>query len=265
MDRLRILAVEAPVIWENVESNLKFYDSLLDDFFVQSSGYADIVVFPEFFAVGFTMNYGMAEDIDGDTVKWMRAGSKRYNCAMVGSIPVKTSEGVVNRAFFVTPEQDEYIYDKRHLFRMGDENEHYTAGKKRTIFNYRGWNISLNICYDLRFPVWSRNRDNEYDLMINVANWPESRIAVTEHLIKSRAIENLSYYLFVNRTGEDPGIRYNGGSRVVNYKGEDMGEHIDISGVNLLYAELSMENLREFRDKFPAYLDAEGYQLIIEN
>ena len=262
MSSLKILTIESSIIWEDVAGNLEHYDSLLAKFFSFPEKRPDIVIFPEFFTMGFTMNPQMAETDNGPTTEWMRSRSKQYGCAITGSLAVKTSSGIVNRALFITPEGEEYVYDKRHLFRMGEENEHYVKGEKRSLFAYKGWNISLNICYDLRFPVWSRNVNNEYDLLINVANWPKSRIGVTEHLVKSRAIENQSYYIFANRDGSDPVTEYNGFSRVVNFKGEDIGEKITLSETGMIYAELSLESLREFREKFPAYMDADEFRVL---
>ena len=163
--------------------------------------------------------------------------------------------------FFITPRGDEYYYDKRHLFRMADEDKHFTAGNKRTVISYKGWNICLQVCYDLRFPVWSRNRNNEYDLLIYVANWPEARKKVWKTLLPARAVENMAYVCGVNRVGIDgKGFTYRGDSMVFSPKGKklaDAGKREEITRT----CTLNKEDLDELRAKFPAWKDADAFSI----
>ena len=169
-DSLRISMIQSHIIWEDRDENLGYYGELLR----RVSGKTDIAVLPETFTTGFSMEVErLADTMDGPTIPAIKSWAGKYNLAVAGSFIVKDNGNYFNRAFFITPEGDEYYYDKRHLFRMADEDKHFTVGNKRTVISYKGWNICLQVCYDLRFPVWSRNRNNEYDLLIYVANWPK--------------------------------------------------------------------------------------------
>ena len=211
---LRISLAQIDIEWENIQENLCRLEIKLQAL----SGKTDIVVLPEMFSTGFTMqSHLFAETINGDTISTLRKWATKYNLALVGSFICSENEAYYNRAFFLAPNNEEYFYDKRHLFRMGNEPKHFSAGNKRCIFNWQGWKICLLICYDLRFPVWSRNVINEYDLLIFVANWPASRSRAWDTLLCARAIENQSYVCGVNRIGNDAmGISYNGGSALYN-------------------------------------------------
>lgn len=170
-----------------------------------------------------------------------------------------------NRAFFLTPEGNAYYYDKRHLFRMGHETEHFTPGNRRPIIRYRGWNILLLVCYDLRFPVWSRNTSNEYDLLIYVANWPIPRRKVWDILLQARALENISYVCGVNRIGKDGrDIPHSGGSVVYSPKGEVLATVPDNEEA-IATASLNLSSLQEFRLKFPAWKDADEFVISSNN
>lgn len=267
--------------WEDKVSNLKYLDTLFSQFFFSP----DLVILPEMFTTGFTMNSSMAEDIESSqTLKWMQSAAAKYNFAIVGSFPVvaekKDLSGskkiMVNRAFFVLPDSSFHYYDKRHLFRMGEENNHYTGGDEKCIVEYKGVRFALNVCYDLRFPVWSRNVDNEYDVLVNVANFPAPRVKVIEPLCRARAIENMAYMLFVNRVGEDPQCKYPPSSIAVDYKGDIIGENIteklnlndfdrllypSSSDLQIINAEINIESLHLFRDKFPAWMDADKFEI----
>ena len=165
-DSLRISMIQSHIIWEDRDENLGYYGELLR----RVSGKTDLAVLPETFTTGFSMEVErLADTMDGPTVPAIKGWASKYNLAVVGSFIVKDNGSYFNRAFFITPEADEYYYDKRHLFRMAAEDKHFTAGDKRTIISYKDWNICLQVCYDLRFHVWSRNRNNEYDLLIYVA------------------------------------------------------------------------------------------------
>lgn len=263
---MKIALFQVDIIWESPIENCRRYSELLEKYFLTKGGTGsampDIIVFPEFFTTGFTMNTSFAESTSGISVEWMRNISKKYNVAIVASVPIREGEKVFNRCFFIAPDGQEHYYDKRHLFRMGAESEYFMAGNLSTVISYKSWNIALNICYDLRFPIWSRNVDLGYDIMINVASWPSARISVVEHLAKARALENLSYYVFLNRVGEDVDNTYTGQSRVVDYLGNDIGEEEVMDGVSVYTASLKIDKLKEFRNKFPAWKDADTFKII---
>lgn len=261
---LNIVLCQMPVVWESAEENCRRLSSVLERYFSDcgtGAAVPDVLVFPEFFSTGFTMNREAAQGGDGFTLGWMKEISQKYGAAVVGSVAVSEDGKIFNRCYFVSQETGVKHYDKRHLFRMGEENEIYSAGSERVIVGYKGWNIALNVCYDLRFPVWSRNAGNGYDLMINVASWPSSRIRVTEPLVKARAIENMSYFAFVNRTGEDPSNSYSGGSMIVSPKGDDMASQRHIDGFDFYYASLSYSSMKAFREKFPAWMDGDKFEI----
>ena len=254
------------IIWENEAANLKVLDALFSQFAFKP----DIIILPEMFSTGFTMDSSLARSMDeSDSLIWMKRKASQMQCAIVGSLPVvdgidqlSGKEKIVNRLFFLFPDGSFHYYDKRHLFRMGEENSHYTAGKEKCIVEYGGVRFALNVCYDLRFPVWSRNVGNEYDVLLNVANFPQPRVSVIEPLCRARAIENISYMLFTNRTGEDPQCRYVPSSFAFDFKGNNIGREEYISGIQIINADIDIGSLRSFREKFPAWMDADGFNLI---
>ena len=200
MNRLRVSILQTDIAWENKQDNLRRLREQLETL----RGATEIVVLPVTFSTGFSMNTDrLAEPVTDKTIATLRQWAAECQIALAGSyiscdeIPVASEDNELsykhpayyNRAFFLTPEGESYFYDKRHLFRMGHETEHFTAGSQRAVISYRGWNILLLVCYDLRFPVWSRNVDNEYDLLIYVANWPVSRRKVWDILLQARALE----------------------------------------------------------------------------
>lgn len=261
-----ITLCSSDILWEDKTGNFKRLDALLANLDYKS----DLIVFPEMFSTGFTMNTSLAEDGSGESLQWMRKAAAACNAAIVASFPFKEKDSggvmrIYNRAFFVFPSGKYVCYDKRHLFRMGNETLFYTPGKRPVIVEYKGVRFSLNICYDLRFPVWSRNVSLGYDVLINVANFPVSRLAVIEPLVKARAIENLAYVAFVNRTGRDPVSEYASGSLFVDYKGNSCGEErelfIDADPVRIIKGEIDLQKLNEFREKFPAWMDADDFTL----
>lgn len=270
MKDLSIIVCQCDIEWENPLGNCSKIEAMLDSAIrdVEEGGggnsaqSVDLVILPEFFSMGFTMSRDAAISERGSTLKWMREFAASRGVALYGSVPtVDTDSGrMYNRGYFVYPDGLVVKYDKKHLFRMGGESESYSAGAERVVVDYLGWKICLNICYDLRFPVWSRSAELEYDLLINVASWPASRIGVTEHLIKARAIENISYAVFCNRVGNDPSNHYNGLSRVVSPRGEDIlllsEDKEDVANVVLKY-----EPLRGLREKFPVWKDGDRFEL----
>lgn len=256
---LRISMVQSHIIWEDRDENLGYYGELLR----RVSGKTDIAVLPETFTTGFSMNVeALADTLDGKTISCVKAWAKKYNLAVAGSFIAKEEDRYYNRAFFITPEGDAYYYDKRHLFRMAGEDRHFTAGDKRLVVHYKGWNICLQVCYDLRFPVWSRNVDNEYDLLIYVANWPEARRKAWKSLLQARAIENMAYVCGVNRVGIDgKGFVFRGDSMVYTPKGKklaDAGKREEVTRT----CTLSRSDLEDLRMKFPAWSDADSFQFL---
>lgn len=221
-DKLRVALVQAPIEWENPEANrLRFGRQLCE-----LQGKADVALLPETFTTGFSMDAAvLAEPPGGPTLPAVKEWAAAYNLAIAGSFIAAENGRYFNRGFFVTPEGDVRLYDKRHLFRMAGENEHYTAGNTRLVVPYKGWNIALVICYDLRFPVWCRNVNNEYDVLLCCANWPEARVRAWRTLLEARAIENMAYVCGVNRVGTDGnGIPFRGDSLAFSPKGEIVAE-----------------------------------------
>ncbi|MDR1557512.1 MAG: amidohydrolase [Tannerellaceae bacterium] len=257
-DSLRISLVQAPIVWENRDENLAGYGKLIR----RVSGKTDLVVLPEVFTTAFSMNVKVVADtMDGITIATIRAWAKEYGTAISGSFILREEERYYNRAFFITPEGSASYYDKRHLFGMAGEATHFTQGTKQTIVNYLGWNICLQVCYDLRFPVWSRNVNNAYDLLVYMANWPEVRIEAWRSLLPARAIENLAYVCAVNRTGSDAeAYEYRGHSVVYSPKGEKLADAGTAQEI-ILSCTLQKSPLERLRTKFPAWKDADTFIL----
>ncbi len=251
---LQLTLVQTKLHWEEPQKNRDQLEELLS-----STGTTDIVVLPEMFTTGFSMNAVQnAEDPGGDTEQWMQALALKHNCAITGSIAVRENQLVYNRMLFVTPAKT-YHYDKRHLFRMAGEHERYGAGDKRVVVNWRGWRILLQVCYDLRFPVWSRNV-KDYDLALYTANWPAPRRHAWRTLLCARAIENQACVVGVNRLGEDKHNRtYCGDSLAFDAKGEML---LDLKNDNgTASVKLSGAAMSRYRDEFPCWRDADIFNL----
>ena len=196
---LKITLVQSELIWENASANRELFSKKFQTF----EGETDLIVLPEMFTTGFSMNAKkLAEPNDGESLNWMISEARKHNCALTGSVIISENDKFYNRLFFVLPDGTYEKYDKKHTFTLAKENETYTAGKERLIVNYKGWKICPLICYDLRFPVWSRNTE-DYDVLIYVANWPKVRTVAWDTLLRARAIENMSYCVGVNRVGFD--------------------------------------------------------------
>lgn len=259
-DDLAIALIQTELYWEDVTANL----SALEEKIAQFEKGVDVIVLPEMFNSGFTMNTGIAEPLNLTTTKWMKQIAKQNDALVMGSFAVREGKDYYNRLLSVFPDGSVSGYDKRHLFRMGQEHDVYTAGKSRKLISWRGWQILGLVCYDLRFPVWSRNIPTEpYDLLIYVANWPARRDTAWKTLLPARAIENQSYVVGVNRIGVDGNdIVYNGDSVALDYLGEPLCtlESHDLSQI----VHLSKTNLETYKKQFPAYLDADPYQLTIQ-
>ncbi len=250
MNDLTITTVQAALHWEDKLKNLKMFDAMLEN--IEKT---DLIILPEMFNTGFSMRAAeMAEHMNGETVKWMLEKSKLYNAAICGSLIINDSGNYYNRLLFIEPNGNMNFYDKRHLFSMGDEDKHYTAGSKSLIVNYKEWRINLVICYDIRFPESIRNtKESPYDLAIIVANWPDKRIEHWDTLMRARAIENQSYVIGVNRTGLDGNeISHSGHTQVVHPFG-NLLYISDIAEVNNLI--LSRKELNFNRRAFPFIKD----------
>ncbi|MBA4502851.1 amidohydrolase [Marinobacterium marinum] len=256
MQNLRISLVQTHLDWQQPEANRERLTALL----APLEGQTDIIVLPEMFTTGFTMEpQTVAEPVTGPTLQWMQQQAAVLGAALCGSIVVE-DDGYRNRLLFVTPEGEVHHYDKHHLFRMANEHEYYAAGTERCLIEYKGWRILPQVCYDLRFPVWCRNRD-DYDLLLCVANWPAPRRHPWRTLLLARAIENQCYVAGVNRVGEDgKGLDYSGDSLLVDFKGQALldgpaGEPFIKTGL------LNGEDLKQFRRNFPAWQDADDFTL----
>lgn len=256
-ETLRVSLVQAELAWQNPAQNRNQFTSLLQNL----GGQTDLIVLPEMFTTGFMMTPEThAETYGGATFTWLQEQAASLQVAICGSVATAVDGQYTNRFLFATPEGELQFYDKRHLFRMGDEVNHYSAGLERKTFNYQGWRILPQVCYDLRFPVFMRNR-NDYDLAIVVANWPAVRRKPWRTLLQARAIENQSYVLGVNRVGTDGlGLAYSGDSLAVDFKGELLIDQPE----NAAFVEttsLDLQALRQFREQFPAWMDADGFSL----
>ena len=257
-EELRISMIQSHIIWEDQEENLCYYGELLR----RVSGRTDLAILPETFTTGFSMDVArLADPMEGKTIATVKEWASKYGMAVMGSFLCKEGDRYFNRAFFITPEGEVTTYDKHHLFRMADEHKSFTPGEKLTIVEYKGWKICLQVCYDLRFPVWTRNVNNAYDLLIYVANWPEVRKKAWKVLLHARAIENIAYVCGVNRVGVDgKGLTYRGDSMVIDPKGKKIAtagkrEEITRTGV------IKKSELEAFREKFPARKDADSFTL----
>lgn len=258
MHSLKISIVQTDIAWENKQENLRMLREKLHAL----RGTTEIVVLPEMFSTGFTMkSRELAEPVSGITVRILKELAADFQLALCGSFICSERSNYYNRAFFITPEGEEFYYDKRHLFRMGNEAEYFSAGNNKLIISYRGWNICLLVCYDLRFPVWSRNVNNEYDLLIYMASWPQARRLAWDTLLCARALENMCYVCGVNRIGVDGNkLIYNGGSVVFSAKGEVLASVPDgEEGIETV--SLSLISLQQLRDKFPVWKDADAFRL----
>ena len=258
MNDLRITPIQTDIIWENRLANLCKQEKNLE----MLKEKTDLVILPEMFTTGFSMNcHHLADTEDGETVSRLKQWAATYQFAIAGSFICSQNQKYYNRGFFVTPDQNIIFYDKRHLFRMERENEHFTPGKQRTVVSYKGWNIGLSICYDLRFPIWLRNDNARYDLLIIPACWPQSRISVWDILLRARAIENQAYICGVNRIGKDlEGIHYSGHSAVIDPKGEILLSACEETETNQTII-LSAKNLISIRQKFPVLQDADTFSI----
>lgn len=262
MNDLTITIIQSDIAQEDKHKNLERFEAILSKLKTKP----DLVILPETFNTGFVIDpLPVAEEADGPTSFWMRKAANEHNCTITGSYVVKTENGYFNRLVWMRPDGSSDYYDKRHLFRFGDEHLHYSQGDQRIIVEIKGWKILPLVCYDLRFPVWSRNRYKddtyEYDLLLYVSNWPGKRSYAFRHLLIARAIENQAYVIGVNRVGADGrGTLHQGDSAVIDYKGKHIIEiPPDVEDVETVV--LSYDKLHEYRQGFKVALDWDSFYI----
>jgi omega-amidase len=265
MDNLRVTLVQTSLTWQQSTENCNQISKRLEQHLAdshstnESSKHAtDLIVLPEMFNSGFTMNpEKVAETMTGATVNWMKQQAQIHNAAVTGSMVIRDNDKNFNRMVIAFPDGTIDYYDKRHLFRMANEHQRYAMGTEKKTIIWRGWRIALFVCYDLRFPVWCR-QVNDVDLMLFIASWPAVRAYPWITLLKARAIENLCYVAGVNRIGKDDNnIDYSGDSAIYDMKGQPLAELNDRD--QLITLELDAQALADFREKFPAHLDADTF------
>ncbi|HOZ14650.1 MAG TPA: amidohydrolase [Tenuifilaceae bacterium] len=255
---MRVTIIQSGLEWENPNANKINFEKKIKEVAHNS----DLILLPEMFTTGFSMNpQGFADLYPGETSAWMSKMATENSIALTGSYIAKENSNYFNRMIFAYPNGDIVYYDKRHLFRMAGEDKNYSAGNKRVVVNYMGWRILLLVCYDLRFPVWSRNR-NDYDLILLVANFPERRRYAWNSLLVARAIENQCYVAACNRVGDDGnGVKHFGDSQII----DPLGQPIAIANPNrdeIITATLSLDNLKKIRESFPVHLDADRFEIL---
>lgn len=261
MQDLKVTLIQSKLHWQEIDANLAMFEEKIWSIKDQP----DIIILPEMFSTGFTMEARkLAEPPNSKTYRWMAQMAAQTNTLIIGSCIIKDGTKFYNRLHAVTPDTKYQYYDKRHLFRMAEEHTHFSQGSVKVIVEWKGWKLLPLVCYDLRFPVWSRNtvKDNslEYDMSIFVANWPAARVAVWDSLLKARAIENLSYTIGVNRVGEDGNqIMYNGHSAIYDPKGDSLAYMEDKEEIQTI--SVSYDNLNAFREKFPAHFDSDSFEI----
>jgi len=255
---MRISLIQDIIFWADKAANLE----KTEDQLALLAGQTDLVVLPEMFTTGFcTGKIQLAETMDGETVKTLKHWAAKYKLAITGSFIATENGKFYNRAFFVFPNGRIETADKRHLFSMGGEHNHFSTGDKRLVVNYCGFNICVLVCYDVRFPVWSRNVNNEYDLLVYVANFPERRIEDWDILLQARAIENQAYVCGVNRIGLDGlGIAYNGHSTLIDFKANTI-LHSPENATFIQTFDLQQEPLQRYRQKFPVWKDGDAFDI----
>lgn len=255
---MKIALIQSDLYWEDVSKNRNAFESKIN----QIESEVNLIVLPEMFSTGFTMNaLAVAETMQGETILWMQAMAKQKNCAITGSLVITEKDQFYNRMFFVFPSGEIQYYNKRHLFTLAGEDKTYTAGTEKVIVDYLGWKICLQVCYDLRFPVFARNVEN-YDLLIYVANWPKVRTNAWDILLKARAVENLSYVVGVNRIGLDANnYEHIGHSQAVDFLGNYILEPQETEGVFVV--ELDKNVIVETRKKLDFLSDKDTFEIKI--
>ncbi|MBS7333693.1 MAG: nitrilase family protein [Weeksellaceae bacterium] len=252
--QLKISLIQYDVIWEDAKANHDYLDKILENH------QTDIILLPEMFASGFSMTVDqIGEKPFGPTFQWMEQKAKELNCAVAGSVSTLENDKYFNRFYFVTPNSGIYMYDKKHLFSYGKEATVYSAGDKIVTIEYKGWKIRPIVCYDLRFPVWIRNtEENPYDLLLCNASWPKARREAWITLLKARAMENMAYVAGVNRTGIDGyDLEYKGDSHLFDTLGEDL--EVINSHPEILQFEIDKEKQDKTRKHFNFLNDRDSF------
>lgn len=257
MQDLTITIIQSALHWENPEKNLSMFSTKIDS--IKES--TDLIVLPEMFTTGFSMNAEKLAESDNDrTLDWLKSKAAAKKADITGSIIIKDRDAYFNRLFWVKKNGEVSHYDKRHLFRMADEHKIYTPGKKRIFCQVNGWTIYPLVCYDLRFPVWARQKLESYDVILYVANWPERRSSHWRLLLQARAIENQAYAIGVNRVGSDGlNIYYRGDSAIIDPLGNIIKQEADKEFIHT--ETLSWEKLENYRRKFPVWMDADKFSI----
>jgi omega-amidase len=260
MDNFHITLIQSDIYWEKCQKNLDRFGKMIDEI----TDPTDLIVLPEMFNTGFSIDPARcAETMDGNAVSFLRNMAKKRNCMITGSILIAENGLNYNRLITMFPNGSFEQYDKRHLFRLSDEDKVMSAGKKKIIVNWKGWKILPLICYDLRFPVWSKNRlkdgEFEYDLLIYVANWPKSRSHYWKSLLVARAMENQCYVIGVNRVGKDGGGKAHSGDSMVIGPGGEIIASLEQDLTTVLTMPLRFEHLREIRKKYPFATDWDDF------
>jgi len=255
MSALKITVLQETLSWMDGEANLRHFDAQLAGLTGR-----DLILLPEMFTTGFAMEAAKSSLPEAQVIEWLHHHARRTDALVGGSAAIQTEHGAVNRFLLVEPDGTLHQYDKRHLFRMADEHHHYLPGEQRQVFEWRGWRILPQICYDLRFPVFSRNRD-DYDLALYVANWPAPRALHWQALLLARAIENQAYVAGCNRVGSDGNQHhYSGDSQIISPQGEILSAAEPHQRARL-DAGLSLDALKAYRERFPAWQDADRFSL----
>ncbi len=254
---MKIALFQTKLAWENPEINRTF----IEEYFLNENESFDLFIIPEMFSSGFTMNpENVAETMNGETVSWMKALALKKDCAVCGSLVISENNNFYNRFIFVNPNGKINFYDKRHLFTLAGEHERYSKGNKKVIIEYKDWKICPQICYDLRFPIFSRNHEN-YDLLLYVANWPKPRINAWDILLKARAVENMCFVIGVNRIGLDENNHeYVGHSQVIDELGNTITYADDNLGVFI--TNLDKQKMHETRKKLNFLKDKDDFKLL---
>ncbi|RLD63230.1 MAG: amidohydrolase [Bacteroidetes bacterium] len=255
---LNTTIIQTSLAWEDIDKNLENLSQKINEINQKT----DLIILPEMFSTGFSMkSKQLAEGMNGKAMQWLKTKANKKNCVIIGSLIIVEDNNYYNRLICMYPDGKYHYYDKRHLFRMGNEHQFYVAGDNKLIIKIKKFRIRPLVCYDLRFPVWSRNA-NDYDVLIYVANWPESRREVWNKLLLARAIENQSYVVAVNRIGTDAtGLYYSGDSKVINAKGIEISKTKPHEEAIETIA-LSLDELNKFRKAFPVDLDADKFKII---
>lgn len=258
MKDLRVSLIQSNLAWEDKPANLTHFESILQPL----KGATDLIVLPEMFTTGFSMNApDLAEEMEGETVQWLKRQTATLSAAIMGSCIIRQGNHFYNRLLFCYPDGSFLHYDKRHLFSLAGEGDHYEPGQNRLLVEYQGWKIMPLICYDLRFPVWSRNTE-DYDLLVYVASWPDKRRQHWIKLLAARAIENQAYCLGVNRIGQDGnGFDYAGDSMLCDFSGHPLFEAGSEACINT--TNLSMDAQQDFRARLSFLQDRDLFNFTV--